>query len=34
MIARIRKFMKEGVAGGQPEFVEAVKAANPKNCSE
>lgn len=30
MIARIRKFMKEGVPEDEAEFVEAVKAANPK----
>lgn len=30
MIARIRKFMKEGVPEDEPGFVEAVKAANPK----
>jgi len=30
MIARIRKFMKEGVQEDEPDFVEAVKAANPK----
>ncbi|HTZ95706.1 MAG TPA: hypothetical protein VMB18_04875 [Terriglobales bacterium] len=30
MIARIRKFMKEGVPEDESEFVEAVKAANPK----
>jgi hypothetical protein len=30
MIARVRKFMKEGVPEDEPEFVEAVKAANPK----
>jgi hypothetical protein len=30
MIARVRKFLKEGVAEDEPEFVEAVKAANPK----
>jgi hypothetical protein len=30
MIARMRKFLKEGVPEDEPEFVEAVKAANPK----
>lgn len=30
MIARIRRFMKEGVPEDEQEFVEAVKAANPK----
>lgn len=30
MIARIRKFMKEGVPEDEAEFVVAVKAANPK----
>jgi len=30
MIARVRKFLEEGVAEDEPEFVEAVKEANPK----
>jgi hypothetical protein len=30
MIARIRKFMEEGVPEDEPEFVTAVKAAKPK----
>jgi hypothetical protein len=30
MIARVRKFLEEGVPEDEPEFVEAVKAANPK----
>jgi ABC-type hemin transport system substrate-binding protein len=30
MIARIRKFMQEGVLEDEPEFVVAVKDANPK----
>jgi hypothetical protein len=30
MIARVRKFLKEGVPEDELEFVEAVKAANPK----
>jgi ABC-type hemin transport system substrate-binding protein len=30
MIGRIRKFMEEGVPQDEPEFVVAVKDANPK----
>ena len=30
MIARVRKFLEEGVAEDETEFVEAVKAAKPK----
>ena len=30
MIARVRRFMKEGMPEDEPEFVAAVKAANPK----
>jgi hypothetical protein len=30
MIARVRKFMEEGVPEDEPEFVAAVKAAKPK----
>lgn len=30
MIARVRKFMEEGVPEDEPEFVVAVKAAKPK----
>jgi hypothetical protein len=30
MIARVRKFMEEGMPEDEPEFVAAVKAAKPK----
>ena len=30
MIARVRKFLEEGVAEDEPEFVVAVKEAKPK----
>ncbi len=30
MVAKVRRFLKEGVPEDEPEFVTAVKAANPK----
>jgi hypothetical protein len=30
MIARLRKFLKDGLHEDEAEFVEAVKAANPR----
>jgi hypothetical protein len=30
MIARVRRFLEEGVADDEPEFIVAVKAAKPK----
>jgi hypothetical protein len=34
MIARVRRFLAEGVAEDEPEFIAAVKAAKPKISSK